>query len=59
MDFKKVLSVALRFDPSLKIELADKMGVAPSTVDRWASGTARPDPILQEEILNFIRNRKL
>ena len=56
MDFKKVLLGALKLDPNIKSELAKEFEVSTSIVECWASGVASPHPILQEEILKFLRN---
>lgn len=38
-------------------ELAGKFEVAQSTVGRWIRGTARPHPLIQKQILRFIREQ--
>jgi ribosome-binding protein aMBF1 (putative translation factor) len=54
MEFKDFVAIALKKNPKLKNELAKQFEVAPSTVERWASGTARPHPLLQRFIRKFI-----
>ncbi len=53
-EFREFLREALRKDPKLKWKIAEVYEVAPSTVGRWASGTANPHPRLKEKVREFI-----
>ncbi len=39
-----------------RVGLAEEMQIPPSTVDRWAAGTAVPHPLLRKRILEWIIN---
>ncbi len=52
-----VLSTYLSNHPSGERDLANEFQVAPSTVKRWASGTAHPHPRLAQMIIDFCQKQ--
>jgi len=56
MEFKDVVASYLANDPKLKKKLAEEFAVAPSSVELWATGIARPHPSIQKLIISFIQS---
>jgi transcriptional regulator with XRE-family HTH domain len=52
-EFKIRVRLALMYHSSLD-GIADQLQVAPSTIQRWALGTARPFPRLRQNILEVL-----
>lgn len=55
--FAKIVQGAI--DMAYERDLASAFEVAVSTVSRWASGAARPDPRIQKLIVDEIARRTL
>lgn len=46
--------VSLLFEQKLRKELAHRIGVSFTTVDRWAAGTVRPHPFMGKMVLDEV-----
>lgn len=53
MSFKETIASILE-DSDLVSAIADRYGIAKSTVKRWANGVSRPHPVIQDEVIKFI-----
>jgi hypothetical protein len=49
-----IINAALNKDASYQLELIRLFEVPVSTISRWANGVARPHPIIQKKIVNYI-----
>jgi hypothetical protein len=52
--FATIVAFVIECFPRMRLMLADEFEVAPSTVDRWARGTARPHPRIQKQVVGFM-----
>jgi len=55
--FAQITAAALRILGLYQRDLADEFDVSIATVSRWASGEAKPHPIVQETVVDFVRRR--
>lgn len=46
-----------KLSPEMRVECAGHFEVAVSTVDRWATGSARPHPLLRMQIVKWVTRR--
>jgi hypothetical protein len=52
--FATIVAVVIEAFPRMRLMIADEFEVAPSTVDRWARGAARPHPLVQRQVVGFM-----
>lgn len=55
--FAAITAGALHVLGLLQRDLADEFDVSIATVSRWAAGEAKPHPIVQESVVDFVRRR--
>lgn len=56
-ELQNVLNQYLADNHGIERKIADEFQIAISTVKRWASGTARPDPRLAQTIIDYIKSK--
>jgi hypothetical protein len=56
-ELESVVTDFIKRYPGIELELAEKFEVAPSTVRRWASGTARPHPDFAKLIIGYLKRK--
>jgi len=57
--FDEIVECGLNVLPNGRRALAGEFQVAPSTVDRWVTGIARPHPRLKHLIVGYLRQKLL